>query len=120
MPQSDNRIGKLATKLRQFAEERDWEQFHSPKNLAMALSVEVAEIMEILQWISGEESRNLSNEDIGSLSEEIGDVAIYLIRLADVLGVDLIESAEKKLLINGEKYPVEKARGNAKKYTEFK
>lgn len=109
----------LIINLRKFAEERDWEQFHSPKNLSMALSVETAELMEHMQWITEEESRNLSSEKKNRIEEEIGDVLIYLVRLADKLDINPLEAARKKLKKNAEKYPVEHARGNAKKYTEF-
>jgi len=111
---------KLIKKLREFAEERDWDQFHSPKNLAMALSVEVSEIIEQLQWLTQEQSRNLEPEKWNKIREEIADVMIFLINLADKLGIDPLEAAEEKLVKNAEKYPVEKAKGSATKYTEFK
>ncbi len=109
----------LKTRLRQFAAVRDWEQFHSPKNLSMALSVEVAEIVEHFQWLTEEQSRNLPDEKLQEVKTELADTFIYLIRLADKLGVDLLDAAKSKMEINEEKYPVEKARGHAKKYTEF-
>ena len=111
---------ELIEKLRKFAEERDWEQFHSPKNLSMALVVEASEILEILQWLSEEESRNLDPRTLSRLREEIGDVQIYLARLADQLGISPLEAAKEKLEKNQKKYPVDKAKGSAKKYTEFK
>ena len=109
----------LIESIRRFAEERDWEQFHSPKNLSMALTVEAGELMEHMQWLTDEESRNLSAEKLLKVEEEIGDVLIYLLRLADKLDINPLEAARKKLKINADKYPVKDARGNARKYTEF-
>ena len=102
-----------------FIEERDWEQFHSPKNLAMALSVEVAEIVEHFQWLTEEQSRNLPPEKLAEVREEIGDVMIYLTELAEKLGIDPVEAATAKITINGQKYPAELVRGKASKYTEY-
>ncbi|HEU4494593.1 MAG TPA: nucleotide pyrophosphohydrolase [Rubrobacteraceae bacterium] len=102
-----------------FVQERDWEQFHSPKNLAMALSVEVAEIVEHFQWLTEEQSQNLSPEKLAEVREEIGDVMIYLTELADMLGIDPVEAARAKVVINGQKYPAELVKGKAVKYTEY-
>ena len=102
-----------------FISERDWEQFHSPKNLAMALSVEVAEIVEHFQWLTEEQSRNLPPEKLAEVREEIGDVMIYLTELSDKLGIDPVEAAKAKLTINSHKYPAELVRGKASKYTEY-
>ncbi|MGA2534008.1 MAG: nucleotide pyrophosphohydrolase [Candidatus Aminicenantales bacterium] len=110
---------ELIKKLREFAAERDWEQFHSPKNLAMALAVEIAEIIEHLQWLTEEQSRNLDPAVLKKVREEIGDVQIYLARLADQLGISPLEAALEKLEINRKKYPPEKARGKATKSTDF-
>lgn len=110
---------ELIRKLRDFAAERDWEQFHSPKNLSMALAVEVAEILEHFQWLSEEQSRNLDQETLIKVREEIGDVQIYLARLADQLGLSPLDAALEKLEINRQKYPTDKARGNSKKSTAF-
>ncbi len=110
---------ELIKKLREFAAERDWEQFHSPKNLAMALVVEVAEIVEHFQWLTEEHSRNLDPEVLLKVREEIGDVQIYLARLADQLGMSPLEAALEKLEINRQKYPSDKARGKAIKSTNF-
>jgi len=109
----------LIKKLRKFAKERDWEKFHSPKNLAMALSVEVAEIVEHFQWLTEEQSCNLDARTIEKLKDEIGDVQIYLARLADQLGISPLDVAEEKLKKNATKYPIDKAKGNARKYSEF-
>ena len=110
---------ELTKNLRKFARERDWEQFHSPKNLAMALSVETAELVEHFQWLTQAESNRLDPAKLAEIKEEIADVMIYLTRLADRLGIDPLEAAEEKMRLNEKKYPVEKARGNAVKYTEF-
>lgn len=112
-------LNTLKQRLREFADDRDWNQFHSPKNLAMALSVEVAEIIEHFQWLSEEQSNNLPQNKLDEVEAELADSFIYLIRLADKLDIDLFAATEKKITVNDQKYPVEKARGNAKKYTEF-
>ena len=110
---------ELMRKLREFAAERDWEQFHSPKNLSMALAVEVAEIIELFQWLTEEQTRRLDPGTLRKVREEIGDVQIYLVRLADRLGISPLEAALDKLEINRQKYPPEKSRGNATKSTDF-
>lgn len=112
-------LNSLREALRRFASERDWDQFHSPKNLAMALAVEAAELMEHFQWLSDDQSRNLSADDLSRIREEIADVLLYLVRLADKLDVDLMESAQAKIRLNESRYPVDKSRGNSKKYTEL-
>lgn len=109
----------LIIKLREFAKKRDWEQFHSPKNLSMALAVEAAEILEIFQWLTEDQSRNLDSSTLKKVKEEIGDIQIYLARLSDQLGFSSIEAAKEKLKLNRKKYPQEKVKGTAKKYTEF-
>jgi dCTP diphosphatase len=114
-----NSVDDLRNALRAFAAERDWDQFHSPKNLAMALAVEVGELMEPLQWLSESASTELSEAARVQLREEIADVFIYLVRLADKLEIDLLEAAGTKLRSNAHKYPVDKAKGNARKYTDF-
>jgi dCTP diphosphatase len=114
-----NELEKFKLLLRQFAKDRDWEQFHSPKNLSMALSVEVSEIVEHFQWLTEEQSENLSIDKLEEVKTELADTFIYLIRLADKLNINLLEVAESKIEVNELKYPVEKAKGNAKKYTEL-
>jgi dCTP diphosphatase len=109
----------LRSAISTFIKERDWEQFHSPKNLAMALSVEVAEIVEHFQWLTEEQSRSLPSEKLTAIREEIGDVMIYLTELADKLGIDPVEAAKAKVAINGQKYPAELVKGKASKYTEY-
>jgi dCTP diphosphatase len=109
----------LRSAIGAFIRERDWEQFHSPKNLAMALSVEVSEIVEHFQWLTEEQSRNLPPKKLAEIREEIGDVMIYLTELADKLGIDPVEAAKTKVAINGQKYPAELVKGKASKYTEY-
>jgi NTP pyrophosphatase (non-canonical NTP hydrolase) len=113
-------VEDLRADIRTFIEERDWEQFHSPKNLAMALSVEVAEVVEHFQWLTEEQSTNLPPEKLAEIRQEIGDVMIYLIELADKLGIDPVEAAKAKVEINGKKYPADLVKGNATKYTEYR
>lgn len=99
-------LRKLQDRLQAFANARDWNQFHSPKNLGMALSVEAAELVEIFQWLTEAQSRDLSASQCAALADEIADVLIYLLRLADVTGVDIEAAVEQKLIKNALKYPV--------------
>jgi dCTP diphosphatase len=110
---------ELTLKLREFAKERDWDQFHSPKNLSMALSVEVSEIVEHFQWATEKDSLQPNHQKLAQIKEEIGDAQIYLARLADKLGIDPIDAAKQKLEKNKEKYPVELVKGKSKKYNEY-
>jgi dCTP diphosphatase len=112
-------LNELARALREFARERDWDQFHSPRNLAAALSVESSEVLEHFQWLTDDQSRALSDEVRQRIALELADVLNYLVRLADVLQVNLLETAEKKIAINAQKYPVERARGSNKKYSDL-
>ena len=112
-------LDDLRDALRRFAAERDWEQFHSPKNLAMALGVEVAELMEHFQWVSEEHSKKLPAEQLAKVREELADVLIYLVRLADKLDVDMLAAARDKMVLNAAKYPADKARGHSRKYTKL-
>lgn len=109
----------LKRELKAFSKERDWEKYHSPKNLAMGLSVEAAELLAIFLWLTEEESRSLSDAQLTNLKEEIGDVMIYLTNLADKFGLDPIVCASEKLKLNKSKYPPHLVRGSAKKYTEY-
>lgn len=109
----------LQARLAEFAAERDWDQFHNPKNLAMALAGETGELLEHFQWLTLEESDKLPPEVRAEVELEIADVLLFLVRLADRLGIDPLKAAEKKLEINARKYPVEKARGKATKYTKL-
>lgn len=115
----DQALNDLREALRRFAAARDWDQFHSPKNLSMALSVEAAELLERFQWISEDASKHPTPADLAKVREELADVFIYLIRIADKLDIDLIEAARDKIRENEKKYPVDKSRGNSKKYTEL-
>ena len=109
----------LRDALREFARARDWDKFHTPKNLAAALSVEAAELLEHFQWLTPEQSAELTSKARAGVREELADVLLYLIRLADKLDVDLIEAAQAKLVINARKYPADKAHGSARKYSEL-
>jgi NTP pyrophosphatase (non-canonical NTP hydrolase) len=109
-------LDTLRTRLRVFVAERDWDRFHNPKNLAMALIVEAGELVEQLQWLTPEQADNLRPEQRTAVEHEIADVLIYLVELADRLGIDPLAAAGKKLVLNAAKYPVEKARGRAGKY----
>ncbi|SHE57670.1 NTP pyrophosphatase, house-cleaning of non-canonical NTPs [Fodinibius roseus] len=114
-----NRLDDLKEKLQEFNRERDWDQFHSPKNIAMALSVEASEIVEIFQWMQEEQSYDLERDEKEKLEEELGDVFLYLQLLASKYDIDLLEVARKKLAKNKKKYPVNKAKGSSKKYAEL-
>jgi len=113
-------LNAIKLRLRDFAEARDWEQFHSPKNLSMALSVEVSEIVEHFQWLTDDQSKTLPKDKLAEVETELADTLIYLIRLADKLDLDLLKAAQNKIEVNEQKYPIDKAKGNAKKYTEHK
>jgi len=111
-------VEDLIDKLRTFSKERDWDQFHSPKNLIMALSSEVGELSDIFQWMSEEQSKlnNIDPKSYELAKEELADIFLYLLRLSDKLGIDLKEESEKKLKLNGEKYPVNLSKGISVKY----
>lgn len=110
---------ELKNRLREFVDERDWQQFHTPKNLAMALAGEAAEILEIFQWLTAEQSADLPEDKLAEVREEIGDVLIYLVRLADQLGIDPLQAANDKIERNRKKYPADLVRGRADKYTAY-
>ena len=109
----------IKTKLRAFVKDRDWDQFHSPKNLAMALVGEVGELVEHFQWLTQEQSYELSKEKAAAVREELADVQIYLIMLAGKLDIDLLSAVFEKIGKNNEKYPSEKSRGTSRKYTDL-
>ena len=111
-------LAELTDKLSDFARERDWEQFHSPKNLSMALIVEAAELVEHFQWLTEAQSAGLPPEDKHAVGEELADILLYLVRLSDKLGIDLREAALLKLEKNAAKYPAEQVRGSAKRYSD--
>jgi|SRR4029453_15022258 len=110
----------LKEKIREFARERDWDKYHSPKNLAMGVSVEAAELLEVFLWLTEDESKALTEEQLTNVKHEIGDVMIHLTNLADRLGLDPIECALEKVDLNRAKYPATVVKGSAKKYTEYR
>lgn len=112
-------LEEIRQRVASFAKERDWDQFHSPKNLAMALSVEAAELMEHFQWLSEAQSRELDDDTLAAVADEIADVQVYLVRIADSLGVDILSTVKTKMEKNAQKYPAEKVRGSAKKYNAY-
>jgi len=116
---ADSFLQQLNAEVSHFVEERDWNQFHSPKNLSMALIVEAAELVEHFQWLQPEQSDTLTESKLAEVAEELSDILIYTVRLADRLGVDLELAALDKLAKNRRKYPVNKARGTSVKYTEL-
>jgi dCTP diphosphatase len=109
----------LRVRLEEFAVERDWDQFHNPKNLAMALAGEAGEVLEHFQWLTLEQASDLPAEAREDVALECADVLLFLLRLCDKLNIDLAKAAEKKLALNAKKYPVEKSRGKATKYTKL-
>ena len=112
-------ISEIQKRFSEFADERDWNQFHTPKNLAMALSVEASELLEHFQWLSGLESSELSEEKLNQVRQEMADVFLYLIRLADKLDINLEDAVDEKMVLNAKKYPADKVKGSAKKYTDY-
>jgi dCTP diphosphatase len=112
-------LEELKAQVRAFVAERDWERFHSPKNLAMALSVEASELVELFQWLTEEESAKLDADRRARVADELADVLWFLVRLADCLDIDLLEASGRKLAANAAKYPADRVRGNAKKYTDY-
>ena len=117
--QSINSLESLRDRLREFAKVRDWDQYHTPKNLSMALIGEAAELIEHFQWVDGNQSHVLAEKTRQSVEEELADILIYLVRISDKLEIDLYDAVERKIEINEKKYPAEKVRGSAKKYTEY-
>ena len=112
-------LNGLRDRLRSFVAARDWAQFHSPKSLACSLVIEASELLETFQWLTEEQSRQLTAEQKQAVAMEIGDVLIYLVEFCDVMGIDPLQAAHEKIAINERKYPVERARGNSRKYTEL-
>jgi dCTP diphosphatase len=112
-------LQQLAQSLDQFAQDRDWQPFHSPKNLALALTVEASELLEHFQWLTEDQSRNLPADKREAVALEMADVLLYLVQLSSALGVDLMDAAQRKMVINAQKYPVDQAKGSAKKYDEL-
>ena len=116
---SHDSLENLKFRLQEFAKERDWDQFHSPKNLSMALIAEAAELVEHFQWLTQEQSSNLPADKVEPVEHELADILLYLIRISDKLGIDLINAAHAKIDINKKKYPVSEVKGSAKKYSEY-
>jgi len=117
--QSPDSIEQLKARVNKFVEERDWAQFHSPKNLAMAMIVEAGEVVEHFQWMTESDSKNLDAEQKEQVGQELSDTLVYLLRIAEVCDIDLLAAANKKIDLNAKKYPVEKAKGSNAKYTEY-
>jgi len=117
--EGEDDLSSIRDRLRDFAAARNWNQFHSPKNLAIAISVEAGELLEHFQWNEYDESHAVPADKMPKIKEEMADVLLYLIRLGDVLNIDLTQAAKSKILLNAERYPVDKSRGSAKKYTEL-
>lgn len=116
-----NKLNKLQQRISSFVSERDWEQFHSPKNLSMALNVETAELMEHFQWLNPENSKKseIDSAKFEEIEAEIGDIFIYSLMFCEAMDIDPLEAIEEKIEVNEDKYPVEKAKGSAQKYTDF-
>src|SRR3974390_1667674 len=118
MPRATDSIANLRNALRHFAAAREWQQFHTPKNLAIALAVEAAELLEHFQWLTPDQSARLDARRRRAVADEIADVLLYLIRLADQLAIDPLAAARRKARKNARRYPVKRAKGNARKYNE--
>lgn len=119
MTQCSSDLSSLRDVVRAFAEERDWDQFHTPKNLSAALCVEAAELLEHFQWLKTGERAELGEAKAAQVRHEMADVLVYLIRLADKLDVDLAAAVTEKMVLNRAKYPADKVRGDPRKYNEY-
>ena len=113
-------LSELIERVNDFAAVRDWDQFHSPKNLSMALIAEAAELVEHFQWLTEEQSYELPDDKLEEVRLELADIFIYLLRMSEKLGVDLVQAAHQKILLNEKKYPAEQVKGSSKKYHEYK
>ena len=116
---SADEFGRFSQRVREFVDQRDWDQFHSPKNLAMAMIVEAGELVEHFQWLTEQQSESLEGEKLHQIELELADVLIYLVRLAQRLDVDLLEAGFRKLEQNELKYPAKLVRGDSRKYSEY-
>lgn len=114
-----NELEELRIRIADFARERDWDQFHSPKNLSMALIVEAGELLEHFQWLKQSESYDLPKDKLQAVEEELADIFVYLVRIADRLGIDLISATNRKIKSNEAKYPADLVRGSSRKYNEY-
>jgi len=115
----EDKLSVISKKVIQFRDARDWEQFHDPKNLAEAISIESAELLEKFLWTTTDKAYDMDNQKLEDIKEEIADIVIFLIYLCNGLNIDLTQAVESKIEINEKKYPVEKAKGSSKKYKEF-
>jgi NTP pyrophosphatase (non-canonical NTP hydrolase) len=120
MPEENGELTRLRDLVRIFVDERDWDQFHTPKNLSAALSVEAAELLEHFQWLQDGRAEELGPDKLVQVRHEMADVLVYLVRIADKLDVDLMAAVEEKMVLNRAKYPAELVRGDARKYDEYK
>ena len=112
-------LHELSAEIKKFTQDRDWEQFHNPKDLAVALGIEVSELQEIMLWTPTNQSAKKIEEKREAVEHEVGDILVYLLRFCDVTGIDPIAAAFKKMQLNAKKYPIHKSKGNSKKYTEL-
>jgi len=119
MKMNNQTLESLRKRLATFAGERDWDQFHSPKNLSMALIAEAAELVEHFQWRTEQQSAELNHQTLDAVALELADIFIYLIRISDKLGVNLMDAAEKKITLNESRYPADKVRGDARRASEY-
>jgi NTP pyrophosphatase (non-canonical NTP hydrolase) len=119
MAADDGDLARLRAVVRAFAEERDWDQFHTPKNLSAALCVEAAELLEHFQWVQRGDAAELGGAKLEQVRHEMADVLVYLVRLADKLDIDLNAAVRDKMVLNRAKYPADKVRGDARKYSEY-
>jgi NTP pyrophosphatase (non-canonical NTP hydrolase) len=119
-PVLQNDLAEIREIMRQFVSERDWDKFHTPKNLATALSVEASELLEPFQWLVSGDKSELDEVKLTAIRHEMADVLVYLVRLADKLDVDLLQAVQEKMVLNRAKYPADKVRGDARKYSEYK
>lgn len=119
-PELQNDLTEIREIMRQFVSERDWDKFHTPKNLATALSVEASELLEPFQWLVSGDKSELDEVKLTAIRHEMADVLVYLVRLADKLDVDLLQAVQEKMVLNRAKYPADKVRGDARKYSEYK
>ncbi len=115
----EKNLEEIVRKIKAFRDERDWAQFHDPKNLAEAISVEAGELLENFLWLSREQAHHLCDSKVGAIKEEVSDIFIFLLYLCDALKIDLYSEVEKKIVLNGKKYSIEKARGTSRKYKEL-
>jgi len=120
MPDQDTTLHDLKGRMAEFVRQRDWEQFHTPKNLSMSIAIEAAELMEHFQWLTVEQSRHLDPASLDAIGEELADIVIYALSLSNFLGLDLADTVLGKMAKNEAKYPAEQVKGKAHKYTYYR